>query len=172
RARCRRPGRDRPHLRGPPRRELLLRRRARLARGIGRDQPRALAPARRSGDGAPARALRRSRARPTGRPALARRGVRAARPELLRVVAQRRGRPVRARGPQPERVHRMDRLSPLIALALSAGCLSVGCDDAPSASVPSSRVVAVTASADEEVEDLCDVAPSANEAPTLTFPAL
>jgi len=66
----------------------------------------------------------------------------------------------------------MDRLSPLIALALSAGCLSVGCDDAPSASVPSSRVVAVTASADEEVEDLCDVAPSANEAPTLTFPAL
>lgn len=63
----------------------------------------------------------------------------------------------------------MDRLSAVIALtALAiAGCDGEGARSAP----PPSRVVAVAA-AEEEVEDLCDVAPAASEAPVLSLPAL
>ena len=64
----------------------------------------------------------------------------------------------------------MDRLSALIwvvpVLAI-AGCDGEGARSAP----PPSRVVAVAA-AEEEVEDLCDVAPAASEAPVLSLPAL
>lgn len=63
----------------------------------------------------------------------------------------------------------MDRLPPLIAIAIAL----TGCDDASArgpAPLPS-RVVAVTA-AEDEAEDLCDVAPSAGQGPVLAFPPL
>jgi len=64
----------------------------------------------------------------------------------------------------------MDRLPALIlvsALAI-AGCEEGG---AERPSPPPSRVVAVAA-AEEEVEDLCELAPAASAAPVLTFPTL
>ncbi len=64
----------------------------------------------------------------------------------------------------------MDRLPALIATAC---VLAVGCDDTTSTPVaPPSRVEAVTAEREDPTEELCDVHPSASDAPLLAFPEL
>lgn len=64
----------------------------------------------------------------------------------------------------------MDRLQALIAAACF---VALGCDDghAPSAPLPS-RVEAVAAEREDATRELCDVAPSASDAPVLAFPPL
>ena len=88
-----RPRAGRPGVRRSARRELVLRRRAVVARGHRRAQPRAVEGARRGRDDPPAPAVQGSRSRQGGRHAVARRGVRAARDRVLRLEAQLERRP-------------------------------------------------------------------------------
>src|SRR6185436_13762082 len=103
-------------------------------------------------------------------PALARRGVRPARPAVLRLATQRR-RFLRARGPQPERVRRMDRLPALIAAAAAA---LAGCDSGSSApGEKSSRVDSVKGKARRvSAEELCDVRHPDDRAQRFALPPL
>src|SRR5690606_13793933 len=132
-------------------------------------------------DGAPAHDLRRPRSRPRGRLAVARRRVRPARRSVLLVATQRRRRALPERGPQPERLHHMDRLSPVssLSLRLSAGLLIVaamGCgDDGADATPPvaSGRFEGVAAEPtgiDAVLADVCDAHRGAEDAPRFSFP--
>lgn len=59
-----------------------------------------------------------------------------------------------------------------VTYAIALALLIAGCEEgADRAGPPPSRVVAVAA-AEEEIEDLCEVAPAASEAPRLSYPAL
>ncbi len=60
--------------------------------------------------------------------------------------------------------------SALLALACVLGAF--GCDDGQPSRPPPSRVEAVTAQRTDPMQELCDVAPRASDAPTLSFPEL
>jgi thiol-disulfide isomerase/thioredoxin len=59
-----------------------------------------------------------------------------------------------------------------LAFPLGALLLLVACDGASTSPPPPSRVIAVQAEDEGSLEELCEVAPSARDAPVLTWPEL